>query len=95
VRLVPTNNFQQTDPAILSPYTHAHVVTPSDTEDLDEVPRALYASKGASSHCSVSAILSGDTDPITLELARGEIVPVRVKRVRVTNTDATNIVALY
>jgi hypothetical protein len=70
-------------------------VTPSDTEDLDEVPRALYASKGASSHCSVSAILSGDTDPITLELARGEIVPVRVKRVRVTNTDATNIVALY
>ena len=92
---MPTNRFQQTDPAILSPYTHGHIVTPSDTEDLDEVTRALYASKGSSSHCSVSVILSGDDEPIKLELARGEVVPFRVRRVRVTDTDATAIVALY
>lgn len=92
---MPTNKFQQTDPAINSPYTHAHVVTPSDTEDLAEVPRALYATKGASSHSDVSIILSGDDDPVTFVLARGVIVPMRVKRVRVTDTDATIIVALY
>lgn len=92
---MPTNNFQQTDPAINSPYTHGHVVTPSDTTDLDEIPRALYATKGASSHSDVSVILMGDTDPVTFVLARGVIVPMRVKRVRVTNTDATTIVALY
>ena len=95
MRLVPTNNFQQTDPAINAPYTRSRLVTPSDTEDLDEITRALYASKSTSSHSDVSVILSGDDTPITLVLARGEIVPMRVKRVRVTNTDATNIVALY
>ena len=95
MRLVPTNKFQQTDPAILSPYTHAHVVTPSDTEDLAELPRGLYASKSSSSHADVSIILDGDDTPFVFSFARGEIVPMRVKRVRVTDTDATTVVALY
>jgi hypothetical protein len=92
---MPTNKFSQNDASILAPYTRSVTITPSDSTDLAEVTRALYASKGSSSHCSVSVILGGDTDPITLELARGEIVPIRVKRVRVTNTDATSVIALY
>ena len=89
------NNYWQTDPAINSPYIHGHVVTPSDTVDLAELPRAIYASKGSSSHSDVSVILAGDNTPVTFVLARGEIVPVRAKRVMATGTDATAIVALY
>ena len=89
------NNYWQTDPAINSPYIHAHVVTPSDTVDLPEIPRALYAHKGASSHCDVTLIPAGDEDPVLFVLARGEIVPVRAKRVMATGTDATAVVALY
>lgn len=92
---MPTNNFQQTDPAINSPYLHGHAVTPSDTVDLAELPRAIYASKGSTSHCDVSVILAGDDTPVTFVLARGEIAPIRVKRVMATGTDATAIVALY
>ena len=43
----------------------------------------------------MSIILDGDDTPFVFSFARGEIVPMRVKRVRVTDTDATTVVALY
>lgn len=91
-----TNNFSQVDPAINAPYTRAVVVTPSDTEDLGEITRALNVHKGTGgSFVDVAVILAGDSSAVTLTLETGYIVPIRVRRVMATNTNATNIVALY
>jgi hypothetical protein len=91
---VATNRFSQADAAILSPYTRAVTITPNDNEDLVEIPRGVYASKG-SSHCTVVVIMEGDDVSVSLDFARGEIMPIRVRRIYATGTDATSIVALY
>lgn len=90
-----SNRFSQTDPAILSPFTRSVTVTPSDTEDLAEISRGIFATKGSSSHCTIVLLLADNTTTATFDLARGEYLPLRVKRVYSTGTDATNIVALY
>lgn len=90
-----TNKFQQTDPAIHAPFIRSVTVTPSDTEDLAEISRGIFATKGASSHSTIVVLLADDTTSATFDLARGEYLPLRVKRVYATGTDATNIVALY
>lgn len=90
-----SNRFSQTDPAILAPYTRGVTVTPSDTVDLAEVSRGIFATKGTSSHSTIVVLLADNTTTTTFDLARGEYLPLRVKRVYATGTDATNIVALY
>jgi hypothetical protein len=93
---VPTNNFAQSDSASLAPYTRAVTITPNDSTDLVEVPRALNVHKsGVQSHATVKCILSGDTVAVSLTLLIGDIVPIRTSRVYSTGTDATTVIALY
>ena len=93
---VPTNSFAQSDSASLAPYTRAVAITPSDSTDLVEVPRALNVHKsGGQSHTTVKCILSGDTVAVSLVLLIGNIVPIRASRVYSTGTDATTVIALY
>lgn len=94
--LVPTNSFASSEQSILSPYTRAVAVTPSDTEDLAEIPRALNIHKGTGgSTTDVRVLLWGDSSPVTLTFQVGYVVPIRARRVYATGTDATRIVALY
>lgn len=91
-----TNNFSQNDPGIVAPYTRAVAVTPSDTTDLAEVTRALNVHKGTGgSTTDLAVIMAGDSSAITLTFAVGTTIPIRVRRVLATGTDATRIVALY
>ena len=93
---MPTNNFSQNDEAVLAPYTRAVTITPSDSTDLVEVPRALNVHKsGGQSHTTVKCILSGDTVAVSLIVPIGNIVPIRASRVYSTGTDATTVIALY
>lgn len=89
-----TNNFSQNDSAILSPYMRAASVTPSDTEDLPEVTRALNV-YGTGSHHAVKVQMLGGGDPVIIYTANGTFVNIRVTRVYQTDTTATSIVALY
>lgn len=91
----PINDFSQDDGAILAPYTRAVDITPNDTTDLAEIPRALNIYKGGGGHASVVAILSDDQTSVTLHLNHGLIYPIRPRRIYATGTDATQIVALY
>ena len=94
--LVPTNSFASSEQSILSPYTRAVPITPSDTEDLVESPRALNIHKGTGgSTTDVRVLLWGDSNPVTLTFQVGYVVPIRARRVYATGTDATRIVALY
>ena len=91
---MPTNNFAQTDPAINAPYNRAVTITPSDSVDLTEIPRALNI-HAATASTPVKVIMQGDTTAVTLQLQTGFIYPLRVSRVYATGTSATSVIALY
>ncbi len=73
------------------PYCDASAVTPNDGADLpDGRCRGLVAS-GAG---NISCVTMGGTT-LTVAVAAGQVLPLRVVRVRSTSTTATGIVALY
>jgi hypothetical protein len=77
-----------------NPGRRAVAVTPSATVDLTDYPRALYIGVGG----DVSVIPVGnaaDTAVVFKGLAAGTILPVGVRRVFVSGTTATDIVAIY
>jgi hypothetical protein len=75
----------------LSSATHAASVTPSDTTDLSDVTRWLYV--GGSGNIVVN--MADGTTVTLLGIAAGSLLPIRVSRVKSTNTTATGIVALW
>lgn len=69
-------------------------VTPSNTVDFVRYPRGLYVGGGG----DVAVVpLSGDADTAVtfVGVAAGTILPIGARRVNVTGTTATDIVALY
>ena len=93
--VAPSNRFQQTDPAINAPYTRAKELTQSDTEDLAEIPRAICAFKSGGSTTKIKVLLADDDTPTIFFVVSGDLLPMRVKRVYLTDTDATHVTALY
>lgn len=75
---------------ISAPARSAFAVTPSDTEDLAEVSRALHIGVAG----DIAVIMADDTTPIVLKDVGGDVAYM-VKRVLATGTTATDIVALY
>ena len=83
--------FDSRYPGAQHPALRATAVTPSDSTELTGV-RALYVG-GAG---NVAVILKEDTVAVTfVAVPAGSILPLAAIRVMSTNTDATNIVALY
>jgi hypothetical protein len=81
-------NVINPDPSALN----AAVVIPSDTVNLDFPTRFLWVG-GAG---NVSVEMEGSGSAIVLEgITAGTMLPIRVKRVNVTGTTATKIVALW
>lgn len=73
------------------PYTRAVAVTPNDDVDLPFRTLALQATETAG---VVNVHMAGSTTPVSLYLAQGEPLRVRVDRVLATGTTATGIRAL-
>ncbi len=75
------------------PVTDAVAVSPSDTVDLATVPtRGLWIGAGG----DVAVNMQGTGTAVVFKgAATGAILPIQVKRVLVTNTTASSIVALY
>lgn len=72
------------------PATRLRAVTPSDTLDLDFIPKALYIGTGG----NISIIALEDSVAVTISnVAAGSILPIRAKFVRATGTTASGIVA--
>jgi len=78
-------------PGLDAPATGAFEVTTSDTEDLAKPARSLYV--GTTGDVKVDTV-AGDTVTFAAVPA-GAFLPVRVKRVYATGTDADDIVGLY
>lgn len=74
------------------PAVYAVAVTPSDSEDLANVSRALYV--GGAGNIAVH-MLGDRTTVVFSAVPAGTILPVRVRRVLATNTTATLIINIY
>lgn len=82
------SRFQQDN---YSPITHAAEVAPSDAEELAYVTRALYVGDGGSVKVTMQ-----DSGVVTfVAVPTGTTLPIRVKKVFDTGTDADSIVALW
>lgn len=73
------------------PATHAASVSPSDSEELTAVSRALYVG-GAG---DVEVVMKGGQTVVFSAVPAGSLLPIRVKQVKETNTTATLILNLY
>lgn len=82
------SRFQQDN---FSPLTHAVAVTPHNTNELAYVTRALYV--GGTGDVKVTMQDSGEVTFVAIPT--GTTLPIRVKKVFSTGTDATDIVALW
>lgn len=80
-----TSSSLKADPA-----RNAAAVTPDDDTDLAKATRALYVGVDG----DVRVRMPDDSD-VTFAALAGSILPVAVKRVLLTGTTATNIVALW
>jgi len=68
------------------------VVAPSDTVDLVNTTRAIWV--GGAGNLAVD-FKGGETNVLISGILAGTILPLRVNRIRATNTTATMIVALW
>lgn len=84
-------NYDYRKSGMLGPAEGAFSVTPSDTEDLPKQARGLYIGGSGDIYLDTP----NDQNVPFIGLVAGTPLPVRVVRVRNTNTTATNIVALY
>lgn len=70
----------------------ASAITPSDSTDLTDVPKALYV--GTAGDISVDPV-DGPGTAVVFKVPQGIFDAVRVKRVRSTGTTAAAIVGIY
>jgi hypothetical protein len=86
------DNFERFDTNLDSPGKNAFTVTPSNADDLAVYSRAIYVGNTG----NVNVIMAGDaTNTLFVGVPSGSTLNVRVKKVWVTGTTATNIVAIY
>jgi hypothetical protein len=85
------DTFSRFQESVVSPVTNAAAVTPHDTNELGYVTRAIYV--GATGDVKVAMQDSGEVT--FLDVPTGAVLPVRVKKVFATGTNATNLIALW
>lgn len=76
--------------SLSSPPSHLMAVTPNDGQDLPHVSRGLNVLG-----TGTVRVTSAQGDTVTLTVAAGIVLPVRVRRIWATGTTATGIVAMY
>lgn len=85
------DDFSSFQASLVSPAVKAVAISPDNDNDLAKISRAVYIG-GAG---DLAVILEGDTAVVTfVGMLVGVIYSIRAKRIRSTNTTATNIVAL-
>jgi len=85
-----TDRFENTLPGLDSPALHAFAIVPDDVSDLPEITRALFIGTEG----TVVLTTKSGNEVMFTGLSSGDILPVRVARVKATGTSATNIVGL-
>lgn len=84
-------NLGEAQTTLGNPASGAFSVTPADDTDLTYYTRALYV--GGAGNVEVIT-MAGET-VVFVGVPAGTILPIRVSRVKATNTTATSILGLY
>ncbi len=84
------DRFSDHSAGLTAPASHGFAITPSDTLDLAEVTRAIYV--GGSGN--VSVIMSSGAEIALIGLPAGTVLPIRARRIKLSGTNATNLVGL-
>lgn len=79
-----SDNFAATAKGLESPADRHFAITPSDSTDLDPMPRALFCEAAGT-----VALRDKTGTTISYTLAQGQILPFRPARVLATGTTAT------
>lgn len=75
--------------------TRALAVVPSDTTDLNSIPKALYVGGGGDIMMIGTNAPGGSAGLLWKAVPTGAILPFRPRRILAAGTSATNIVAIY
>lgn len=86
-----TDAFSRFQATVISPLTSAASVTPHNTNELSYVTRALYVGGVG----DVAVTMQDGGEVTFVGVPAGTTLPIRVKIVKATGTDATDIVALW
>jgi len=86
-----TDTFSRFQATVISPLTTAASVTPHNTNELEYVTRAVYV--GGTGDVAVTMQDGGSVTFVGVPA--GTLLPIRVKIVKATGTDATAIIALW
>lgn len=85
-----SDKFRRFTRGLSSPPFGGFPVTPNDVTDLPTVTRALNAGGSGTVHVTMQ-----DGSDVTIFIAAGGLLPLRVTRIWATGTTATDIVGLY
>jgi hypothetical protein len=86
------DEFQTYSDTVFGSARDAFAVTPNDSTDLLEIPKALYV--GATG--SLVVTLVDDSASVTfVAVPAGALLPIRPRRVHASGTTAASILALY
>jgi hypothetical protein len=88
---MPIDDFENMADGLTSPAQDAFPVTPSDSNELNKVTKALYIGEGGD---VMLRSVRGEQDTLFRNVPAGAILDVRVIAVRATGTSATGIVGL-
>ncbi len=84
------DRYQGSAGTATGPARKLRVVTPHDTNELEYATNGILAKVAG----DLSIVAVDDTDPVTVPIAAGQVLPIRAKIIRATGTSATGIVAL-
>lgn len=85
------DKFQSNQDGLSDPCDNAFAITPSDSTNFSYVTRGIYVG-GAG---NIAAVMLDGSVVTFVGAAAGTILPIRVSRVNLTNTTATNLVGIY
>ena len=84
--------FSTTADGVSAPARRALAVSPHDSNELTDIPKALYVGTGGA---ITMRGVDGSADQLWKNVPSGAILPFRVRYVRATGTTATDLLALY
>lgn len=89
--MAATNDYPNRYAGVSGPYIGGETISPSDTVSLSKVSRAIYVGTVGTLSC---LMMDGTTLVLPTTVA-GTIYELRVERVNLTGTSATNLRALF
>lgn len=84
--------FSNVADAVASPSRRAVVITPHDSNELADIPKALYV--GTAGNITMRGV-DGSSDQLWKNVPAGALIPFRARFVRATGTTAADLLALY